>query len=229
MTTDHKQSIAALIQFLDLHSHQPLAVNALASRFDVTTRRLYDFINVISAIGACRKSGLDQVIWLGKNQIPSFLQNVCQSRDIDNSQRTLCDLFPVSSCIGISNLTISFLLMFRALRTDHLDLRFVAHLFSRDTRRYKSTLCKLYQISYILGAAGISNRTSQACDVVLLQPDLDFSVLPPDKPEESGPLQIAALLNHRGRDADTEFVSHRRRELQSLFVTNGPPKRAPPG
>jgi hypothetical protein len=215
---NHKQSITTLLQFLESHGHQALAINGLAARFNISSRRLYDFINVLSAIGGCRKSGPDQMVWLGRAQIPTFVREVCRTKDIDNPERSLCDLFAVASCIGISNLTISLLLLFHALRTNHLDLRSVSQLFTRQTRRYKSTLCKLYQICYILGAAGITNRTSLACDVVLLEPYLDFQVVPPEQSEDPGPLPIVSLLNHQRGGTDTAFVQQRRRELQALFA-----------
>jgi hypothetical protein len=140
-----------------------------------------------------------------------------QTRQIDNPDSTLTTLFPLTHCVGIGNLTISFLLMFHALRTDHLDLRFVAHLFSRGTTRYKSTLCKLYQITYVLCAAGIMNRTAQVCDVVLFEQYFDFAVIPPQAPVLATPIRIESLLNHH-MGCDNPHIHQRRKELYDLFV-----------
>jgi hypothetical protein len=215
---DHKQTISALVQELDGHMNQPLAVNALSTRFSIKVRRLFDFINVLGSIGCCRKSGLDHVVWLGRGQIPAFVQELRRTRDIDNPDRTLSDLFPVSGCVGISNLTVAFILMFHALRTNHIDLRFIGNLFSRQTQRYKSTLCKLYQINYVLCAAGISERTAQVCEVVLLDSYIDFQVVPAEKPEDSGPVQINSLLNRRRPRPEFEFIYRRRKEIYDLFI-----------
>jgi hypothetical protein len=221
---DLKQSILHLLDELDKRTHQPLPIIHLANRFGIKMRRLYDFINILSALGACKKSGLDHVIWLGRETITGFLTHALIDHDIDNPQHTLCHLFPVSACIGLSNLTLAFLMMFPALRTNHLDLRFVAHLFSLGTTRYKSTLCKLYQVSFILCAAEILRRTQQVCDVVLLDQYLSFQIVPPEQEREESPVDIGALLNRR--QAGVSFVHQRRKEICDLFIGSAAGKAA---
>jgi hypothetical protein len=215
---DLRHSLTLLIEELDRHMQQRVAIACLADRFAIKTRRLYDFINVLSALGCCQKSGLDHVIWLGRERIPTVIHDLLIARDIENHSLTLCEIFPVTGCIGIVNLTISFLLMFHALRTNHLDLRFIGHLFSRQTTRYKSTLCKLYQISYVLCAAGVLKRTMQVCDVVLLYPYLDFAVVPPEPKSIADPYLIQSLLNRPGPIEELRHIYRRRKELYDLFI-----------
>jgi hypothetical protein len=218
---DLKRQITLLISELDKHMQQPVEISPLSTRFGIKTRRLYDFINILSAVGCCRKSGLDHLIWIGRSQIPTFVSELRRLRDVDNSERTLCDLFPVSDCVGMSNLTSCFLLVFHALRTSRLDLRFVGHLFSRKTSRYKSTLCKLYQIVFVLCAAGVCSRTSQACEVLLLDAYIDFQIVATEKPTNpGGPLGIDSLLNRKKGTVGAEFVMKRRKELNDLFASS---------
>jgi hypothetical protein len=216
---DLKRQITLLITELDRHAHQPVAITPLSARFGIKTRRLYDFINILSAVGCCRKSGLDHLIWIGRSQIPGFVSELRRMRGIDNPDRSLCDLFPVADCVGMANLTSCFLLVFPALRTNRLDLRFVGHLFSLRTSRYKSTLCKLYQIVFVLCAAGVCNRTSQACEVILLDAYIDFPIVHMDRgPDPGGPLGIDSLLN-RKKEA-VSFVMRRRKEIHDLFASS---------
>jgi hypothetical protein len=213
-----KEQITLLISELDSHMQQPVAISLLSTRFMIKTRRLYDIINIFSALGCCRRSGLAHLIWMGRAQIPAFVSELRRLRDVDNAERMLCDLFPVSDCVGMSNLTSCFLLVFHALRTNQLDLRLVAQLFSWKTRRYKSALCKLYQIVFVLCAAGICSRTSQACEVVLLDGYIDFPVVPAERSADlGGPLGIDSLLNRKKADAD--FILRRRKELHNLFTS----------
>jgi hypothetical protein len=146
------------------------------------------------------------------------------AREIENPDNTLTTLFPVSTCVGIGGLAVSFFLLFRTLRTNEIDLRFAAHLFARGTPRYKSTLCKLYQITYVLCAAGVLNRTPQVCEVTLLDPYIDFTLIPAHETFQADPVEIDSLLNHR-RPGDIAHILRRRRELQHLFV-KGVAKRA---
>jgi hypothetical protein len=216
-----KEQITLLITELDRHIQQPVAISLLSTRFTINTRRLSDIINILSALGCCRRSGLAHLIWMGRAQIPAFVSELRRLRDVDNADRTLCDLFPASDCVGMSNLTSCFLLVFHALRTNRLDLHSVAQLFSWKTPRYKSTLCKLYQIVLVLCAAGICSRTSQACEVMLLHGYIDFPVGPAEQSTDpGGPLGIDSLLNRKKATADADFILRRRKELHDLFASN---------
>jgi hypothetical protein len=218
--SDLRHQIACLITELDHHACEPVDVASLTTRFSIKARRLYDFINILSAIGCCRKSGLGHLIWVGRHQIPAYVANLSITMDIENAEKTLCDLFPVSDCVGMANLTLRFMLMFRAIRVNQLDLRFVGNLFTRKTSRYKSTLCKLYQIAFVLCAAGICIRTSQACQVVPTPGYIDFPVVEPEKVVEADPRQIVSLLNRTSGHDLTDCVFRRRKEIHAVFLAS---------
>jgi hypothetical protein len=218
--SDLRHQIACLINELDQHACEPVSVAPLTTRFSIKARRLYDFINILSAIGCCRKSGLGHLIWLGRHQIPTYVANLGTTMNIDNPEKTLCDLFPVSDCVGMANLTLRFMLMFRAIRVNQLDLRFVGNLFARKTSRYKSTLCKLYQIAFVLCAAGICIRTSQVCQVVLTPGYVDFPLVEPEKAVEADPRQIFSLLNQRSGNDFIDCVFRRRKEIHAIFLAS---------
>jgi hypothetical protein len=128
-----------------------------------------------------------------------------QLRRIDEPDKSLSELFPVALCVGMANLAANFLLLFSALRTDNLDLKRVCLLFTRGTAKYRSTLCKLYQIAFVLGAAQITARTSHVCEVVLLQDYIDFELAPPGSanlPERfSNPLNLSVYRRRNELEA----------------------------
>jgi hypothetical protein len=213
-----KKSIASMIDEMEAKGdHSTRSISRLSSLYGIKVRRLYDLVNVLSAIGCCRRTGPDQLTWIGRSKIIPSLKKLRKERGIDDLQRTLCELFPVSGCVGLSNLTVNLLLLFCALRTDRIDLRFAGNLFSRQTTRYKSTLCKLYQINYTLCAAGVSNRTSQVCEVVLLNPYLDFPVIPNAENMPVNPAMLDSLLNRRKTEPIHKYIQMRRKEIAELF------------
>ncbi|KAK8894103.1 hypothetical protein M9Y10_022535 [Tritrichomonas musculus] len=236
-TDDLKISIQMLINELESSINQVQEITLLTQRYNIKRRRLYDVINVFSSVGSCSKSGLDHLIWYGKDQLCVHLEKLKQSYHIKDPNYTLLQLFPVSGCIGISNLTICFLLLFFALKTNRLDLRYVGNLFSRQTSRYKTTLCKLYQISYILGAVGITNRTNQVCEVVLNEPYYNEEIVPDEPTKDSdnfqnqgkdkksliedNPMSIFSLLNHTEKTEPKkpnpyQYILDRRKEFHNL-------------
>lgn len=228
-TDDLRQAIQSFVACLECAPDQTQAITSLSNRFNIKRRRLYDVINVLESIGACRKNGLDAVTWLGIGNMKATMQDLRRSRDIDNTEMTLEELFPAQTCIGISHLTISFLLLFGAVRTNRLDLRFVSQFFSHGMNRYKTTLCKLYQICYILCAIGVTKKTAQVCEVVLSEEYCDDGVkeIIRKKERETGSpsvMSIASLLNNSTKPNENkdnmEWLVARRKALQSCYIEN---------
>lgn len=217
-------AIRLLISELESHPNRVYMITELSSKYKIKRRRLYDVINVFSAIGVCKKSGLDHMVWNGTASVIAILESIRKKRGVDDPNNTLEDIFPAEQCIGISKLTIAFLLSFYSLKTQHLDIRFIAQLFSRGTSRYKTTLCKLYQICYILSSVGITSRTATVCEVIFNKPFFVCDVLeaiedPKPVGDPVAPLTIQSLLNnHREVPEKDRFVYKRRKELRDIFV-----------
>lgn len=199
-------------------------ISTLSTRFAIKRRRLYDVINVFEAIGCCEKSGLDAVRWVGKENILVNLKSLKAQRGVHDRRKRLDDLFPVPCCVGISNLSISFLLLFFALKQDRVDLRYASQFFSRTTARYKTTLCKLYQICYILGSIGVTSRTAQVCEVILNKPYFDEEVLP-----QLDEFDKDSKKNSSDKEDSNPKSKHRRRG-HNLNIVSKPPitKNSPP-
>jgi hypothetical protein len=152
------------------------------------------------------------------------------SRQIDNPRLSLIELFPVSGSVGIAKLTGEYLLLYRALRTSHLDLRMAATLFARGTGIFRSTLCKLYQISYALCAAGIATRTALACDIALVKEYMDYPVLLSGQRASVDPADLESMLNHR-ENPGLDHIQRRRQDFRQLWESSANSRTAakPPG
>jgi hypothetical protein len=186
-----RTAIQTIVSDLD---HDPVRRHEMAliyQKYQVKRRRLYDIVNVFLALGCATRVGIDELVWHGRSRIFTELREEKNRLGIDNGHNSLSKLFPSETCVGLTSLTRSFLLLFGALRLEILDLRNVSAFFSRNTGRYKSTLCKLYQIALILGALGIAERTENACEVKILPPFTGLLV----SEDEGNPLAIAKLLN----------------------------------
>jgi hypothetical protein len=89
---------------------------------------------------------------------------------------------------------VEFLLCFLSLRKPTLFIKQVSRFLSRKSGRYKSTLCKLYQISHILEAAGILERSNIPGEITIIS--RFFAPIDINIPEEGvSPFAINSLLN----------------------------------
>ena len=233
---DLKTSIIKLVNEFETNPENSKAITVLSTRYSIKRRRLYDVINVFASVGCCQKSSLDQIFWKGTDKILPELTRLRHEKQIDDPSKTLADLFPLNSCIGISNLTIGFLLMFYALKSNRIDIRFVAQFLSRETGRYKTTLCKLYQISYILSTIGITTRSEQVCEVLMNPPYISQNdIIEAEPPPKQTFMNIDSLLNrpvhqsqqtsqaqnHQLSSIPTEhYALKRREEIKDCFIKN---------
>jgi hypothetical protein len=96
-----------------------------------------------------------------------------------------------------------------------LDLRKASSFFSRGAGRYKTTLSKLYQITLILGALGVTERHCNVCEVRILAP---FTQLLCDE-KDARPLSIPSLLNHRSENR--RFIEESRAEFANCLIPRG--------
>lgn len=204
-----KQQIQMLVTELDNNKAKEIPLSSLYPKLNVKRRRLYDVINVFTAIGCSRKSGVDFLIWNGKSQIISELISQIKSHRIKNWNLSLDELFPVNHCVSLTSLASAFLLLFAALDVDTIDLRTACSFFSRDTNRYKTTLCKMYQIILILSALDIVTKTEKVCKIKLLSPYLECLT---ESNHEIVPTSIDFLLNTPS-DAKHNSIERRRNDF----------------
>jgi hypothetical protein len=208
-----RTSVRRFVDELERKPGESTKLAVLSRRFQINMRRIYDIVNVFSAVGCCVKSHFEDIVWNGVLRVRTHLRELGDARGIDSPNCTLADLFPATGSVGMARLTTDYLLLYRALGTSHLDLRMVATLLSRGTARFRSTLCKLYQISFILCAAGVTSRTTLICHVALLDKCIDFAIVPTEH-AVADPTDYRTLLNRR---KDQDFVHKRRKEFCQLW------------
>jgi hypothetical protein len=198
-----------MVSDMDCHPGDTYDLAMVHAKYQIQRRRLYDIVNVWIALGYATRERAHELIWHGQAALTPHLRDAMRRIGIDDDAVPLLSLFPADQCICLTSLTQSFLLLFAALRIETIDLRRASALFSRGTPRYRSTLCKLYQIVAILGSLGIIEKTENPCEVSLCSQFAELLVS-----RDESPFSIANLLNHP--EAGTDSVQARRREFERI-------------
>jgi hypothetical protein len=219
-SADLRSLIAQFIQNCELQLRKSVALTDISSQYGIKMRRLYDIINIFSALGCCSKPGQHCVTWTGLVNLTSHLHDAGRTRGLDQPGTTLTSLFRSPYPFGMGNLCVDFLLLYAALGTRHLDLRMAATLFSSGARKFRSTLCKLYQIAFILCPAGVTAQTDQPRQVALRDPYIHFEVLPLHQTDYSNPLDISTMLN-RQPNPSVDRIYRRREEFRGIWAASG--------
>jgi hypothetical protein len=207
------QALVAYFQSCPGKSHKLIDLH---DRCRIKRRRLYDVINILIVLGAANGLTAEEFFWLGEEQIYTTLIEQKQTMNIMNPEIPLSVLFPQENCVSFTTLTMSILMMFPAIGTERLNLREISAYFSRNAQRFKTTICKLYQITLILGALRIMQRTENRCEVKIIPP---YTFLLMNDTFSDNPMAISRLLNRPNESANLrknefEQICQQRKAIQ---------------
>ncbi|OHS93390.1 hypothetical protein TRFO_11791 [Tritrichomonas foetus] len=210
-----RNSIQSFVKYAETKESTEFVISQICSDFGFQKRRLYDVINVLEPVGVCKKTSVDTIQWNGVSKVPHFLMRLQKKYHLNSADLSLEDLFMGGDekCISIAHLTVSFVLLFFALNQRSLDIKQIGVFLSKNNGRYKTTLCKLYQIAHILEAATIFQKSISPGEMTL--GESFFVPVEIDKCEEVNPLSIESLLNKPSPTNNT--LMRRRMEFFSEF------------
>lgn len=189
-------------------------ISKICKDYGFQRRRFYDVINVLEAVGCCVKTGMDTIFWAGLSNIPRALIKMQNSIQLKNGNFPLAHFFPNENRVSIGRLAYYFILIFLALQEKVLDVKEIAAYFSRENNRYRTTLCKLYQISHILEATSIIERTNEPGKIILSS-KYNFPV--PIEEVKHHPMSVIALLNNPP-DSAASILNQRRKDYQEAVI-----------
>ncbi|KAK8843189.1 hypothetical protein M9Y10_025035 [Tritrichomonas musculus] len=188
-----KISITKFVNDCEKYKIKEIKIKKICDQYGFQRRRFYDVLNVLESVGCCTKLNTDVVLWQGLSNIPYSLEILQHTHKVDLVSSTLEDIFTDQQNIKISNLTEMLMLCFLVMRVYTLDIKHVAIFLSRYNNRYKTTLCKLYQVTHILESAGIISKTFVPCVFTLNKEFVRFVDIRIQ--DEENPLSLVNLLN----------------------------------
>jgi hypothetical protein len=205
----------SIIYELDADPVKKHSIVDLHHKYNIRRRRLYDLVNVFAAVGCATRESSTIVLWNGTQQILPNLFQERTKRGIINSFSTLRQLFPSSDCVGLASLSMALLMMFPAIGIFIINLRQLSSFFASETHKFKTTLCKLYQITLILGALGITAKTEQPCEVCLNPPFTQIIF----EPQSLAPERMFAIQNIINTPYLSEQDLQKRREEFTFAIS----------
>ena len=224
---------ASILLFIDTVERRPNStylISEISNRFGFQRRRFYDVINVLEAVGCCQKANVDAFLWLGLSNVKNTLKKIGTLRGIFSYEQQMEQIFECIPIVTISKLTQDFVLSFIALNKRVLDIKQISTFLSRNNGRFKTVLCKLYQISHILEIVGIIGKTAIPGEVTLRADYFPDSV-PITKQKENtnctkNLLEIENLLNKPNNNTiETNIYDIRWEEFSRFQET--PPVQSP--
>lgn len=195
-------SICSFVSLAESQTGSLFTFTSICNMFNIQRRRLYDVINALEAIGCCKKTSVETIIWQGLSFIPERIKYFFSLLNFENPEVDIGILISDDDSISILQLTQSFVLLFIVLQRQILNIKSVAKFLSRKNGRFKTTLCKLYQISHILETLGIFQKSMVPGQIILSKPyyfeykvQMPTNAFYPMSINDKNPLSIENLLS----------------------------------
>ena len=182
---------------------QFFTIAQICSSFKLPRRRIYDVLNVLEAVGCMRKCNSETIEWLGLLHIVPEFRRLQEVHCANSADVPISRIVPTEICVSMGQLTASLILCFLALQVRTLGIKQVSYFVSRNNNRFKTTLCKMYQIVHILEAIGVIKREESRQGEITLE-DSFYCVSPIQLRGKSKdePLSLETLLNRPVSDLD---------------------------
>ncbi|EAX92777.1 hypothetical protein TVAG_361570 [Trichomonas vaginalis G3] len=193
----HKQrdcfhnSISKFLDYCNSNGEVSIKITDVCDKFGFQRRRFYDLASILQAFGILEKSNMDTVKWVGMERIIPTLENIIIERGLKYFNKSnVSDFFPSEQKLLMHSIGINFVLLFISLRRQQLNMQETASFFARDNGRFKSTLCKLYQVVYLLVELGIVERRKTPSEVFLADKYFNYFCKKPIKQPFPIPITI---------------------------------------
>lgn len=164
------ESVSRMIKKLNDNIMATYSLSMLYGINQIPKRRFYDVVNVLTAIGCCRRNQFKIIEWIGSDNIINQFKLLRNTSKLEDCSLSIEGLFDPNQNVSLLSMTNSFVLLLGTLDSDIIDLREAASFLSRGTASYKTILCKLYQIASVFRAVEVFEKTEKVCVFRLLSP-----------------------------------------------------------
>ena len=146
------QDLISIIKTLEESPSKPMTIFAIGHNSCISSKRLYELMNVACAIGACKKLEGTYYIWQGVDKINQRLVELYESAENEGSTKTLKEMFAVDEKVSptIEELTTKLIKLYFYLGKHSVEINNVVTLFAANGSKSRTILRRLYCISNVL-------------------------------------------------------------------------------
>ena len=155
-----------MIHCFEMTHPKNLNVISVSEQFNISSRRVYDFFNVFTALGVCRNQFKGSIEWISINKATDTIIKNYQQLEFDSDSKSIKELFNPGPSPSLGVIASYFISLFFYLDVELLNIHKVSALFMTETSDRKSLERRLYLVLAILELVGIvyhSQRTGEYC------------------------------------------------------------------
>ena len=187
-----------MIQCFEATRPKNLNAISVSEQFNISSRRVYDFFNVFTALGVCRNQFKGSIEWISVNKATETIIKNYQQLEFDSDHKSIHQIFNPGPSPSLGVIASYFVSLFFYLDVDLLNIHKVSALFMTETSDRKSLERRLYLVLAILELVGIvyhSQRTGEYCIKLPIHEIVKETIIKKQK-KHSEPSTVLSLMNN---------------------------------
>jgi hypothetical protein len=192
----------------------------------VPHRRVYDFFNLLGALGVCEVIHRGRIAWVGLTQMKIFLRNAYAQLEVASLTHGLEELFRVGPSPTLGLLATRFFCMFLYLGVDILSIKHVAVVFCGHQSDFRSIERRLYLVLAFLDVLGVISRTGKTSEYALATDCTEIIEYAMEKRRSNSAKghgsSLEALMNRKGPSQCKDLYRQRLSRFTAIAGVNGP-------
>ena len=155
-----------MIKNFENNKPKNLNVITVSEQFNISSRRVYDFFNVFTALGVCKNQYKGSIEWISIKKVTETIIMNYKKIEQESDFKTIKDLFNPGPSPSLGVIAMYFISLFFYLDIEILNIHKVSALFMAEKSDRKSLERRLYLVLAILELAGLvyhSQKTGEYC------------------------------------------------------------------
>ncbi|OHT16822.1 hypothetical protein TRFO_12901 [Tritrichomonas foetus] len=157
-----------IIEQNDKSKPQPFAIMAIAYQYNIEHRRIYDFFNLLTALGVCKIISKGQLSWVGLSEIENTLSNFYEQIEIDSLSKSFSEIFNLGVSPSLGLLALNFFGLFLFLNVKTLSVKQVSKIFHNGKSDIRSLERRLYLALSFMEIVGVVMHPSKTGSYTLI-------------------------------------------------------------
>lgn len=157
----------SMVMFFETNKSHKLTVTSVSHQFNIQSRRVYDFFNVLTSLHVCCNQGKGIITWEGLSNMESAIVTHYAKLEIDSLVKPMTKVFSLGSSPSLGSIAMNILGLYFYLGVGALRIHDMSILLSERGSDIKSLERRMYLILSLLEALDVVTHSKSTSEYVL--------------------------------------------------------------
>lgn len=220
----HSHTISSVFRNIieDYSEKKPkdISIMLIAKNYNVQHRRVYDFFNLLTSLGACESVVRGKIGWLGLEYVQGTIKQMYINIECSSMDVSMRELFSIGQSPSLGAIATRLICLYLYLGVDRLILKNVSAILHDPRSDIRSLERRIYLVLNFLEVIGIVAHTVKTSEYKLMLPTeeiiTDAMVAKHNYAKQSHNFNFEKMMSR----LDDVYVASMQRERREVFFSS---------